>query len=393
MRTLDSVSLTSKHVLMRVDFNVPIRDGKITDDGRIRAVLPTIKEILLQQPASITLVAHLGRPDGEIDLKYSLKPTADRLAELLDQPVALVTHVDFFQGSAPVSDIQVLENIRFDPRETSKNDEDRAALAQLLSQNADVFVSDGFGVVHRKQASVYDVAKLLPSVAGRLIQKEVEVFDQVLTSPARPYTVILGGAKVSDKLKVVNNLLNQADSLLIGGGMAYTFLHAMGHDVGKSLLDLDSIDDVKQSIALAEAYGVDLLLPVDLVTASEFSETAQIATVSVEDIDPNWMGLDIGPRTREIFASRISESATVIWNGPVGVFEMAPFSAGTTAIANSMAASNAFTVIGGGDSAAAIRELGIPDEKFSHVSTGGGASLEYLEGKQLPGLLVLMEEQ
>lgn len=393
MRTLDSVSLTNKHVLMRVDFNVPIRDGKITDDGRIRAVLPTINEILLQQPASITLVAHLGRPDGEIDLKYSLKPTADRLAELLAQPVALVNHLDFFQGATPKSGVQVLENIRFDPRETSKNDEDRAALAQLLSQAADVFVSDGFGVVHRKQASVYDVAKLLPAVAGRLIQKEVEVFDQVLTSPARPYTVILGGAKVSDKLKVVNNLLNQADSLLIGGGMAYTFLHAMGHDVGKSLLDLDSIDDVKQSIALAEANGVDLLLPVDLVTAAEFSETAQIATVSVEDIDPNWMGLDIGPKTRELFASRISESATVIWNGPVGVFEMAPYSAGTTAIANAMAASNAFTVIGGGDSAAAIRQLGIPDEKFSHVSTGGGASLEYLEGKQLPGLLVLMEEQ
>ena len=393
MRTLDSVSLTNKHVLMRVDFNVPIRDGKITDDGRIRAVLPTINEILLQQPASITLVAHLGRPDGEIDLKYSLKPTADRLAELLAQPVALVNHLDFFQGATPKSGVQVLENIRFDPRETSKNDEDRAALAQLLSQAADVFVSDGFGVVHRKQASVYDVAKLLPAVAGRLIQKEVEVFDQVLTSPARPYTVILGGAKVSDKLKVVNNLLNQADSLLIGGGMAYTFLHAMGHDVGKSLLDLDSIDDVKQSIALAEANGVDLLLPVDLVTAAEFSETAQIATVSVEDIDPNWMGLDIGPKTRELFASRISESATVIWNGPVGVFEMAPFSAGTTAIANAMAASHAFTVIGGGDSAAAIRQLGIPDEKFSHVSTGGGASLEYLEGKQLPGLLVLMEEQ
>lgn len=392
MRTLDSVTLTNKHVLMRVDFNVPIRDGKITDDGRIRAVLPTINEMLLQQPASITLVAHLGRPDGEIDLKYSLAPAAHRLAELLAQPVALVSHSDYFQGGALISGIQVLENIRFDPRETSKSDKDRAALAQLLSKNADVFVSDGFGVVHRKQASVYDVAKLLPAVAGRLIQKEVEVFNQVLTSPARPYTVILGGAKVSDKLKVVSNLLDQADSLLIGGGMAYTFLHAMGLDVGKSLLDLDSINEVKQCIALAEANNVDLLLPVDLVTASEFSETAQIATVSVEDIDPEWMGLDIGPKTRELFASRISESATVVWNGPVGVFEMAPFSAGTTAIANAMAACDAFTVIGGGDSAAAIRQLGIPDEKFSHVSTGGGASLEYLEGKQLPGLLVLMED-
>jgi phosphoglycerate kinase len=371
---------------------LPIRDGEITDDGRIRAVLPTINEMLLQQPASITLVAHLGRPDGEIDLKYSLAPAAHRLAELLAQPVALVSHSDYFQGGSLSSGVQVLENIRFDPRETSKSDEDRAALAQLLSKNADVFVSDGFGVVHRKQASVYDVAKLLPAVAGRLIQKEVEVFNQVLTSPARPYTVILGGAKVSDKLKVVSNLLDQADSLLIGGGMAYTFLHAMGLDVGKSLLDLDSINEVKQCIALAEANNVDLLLPVDLVTASEFSETAQIATVSVEDIDPEWMGLDIGPKTRELFASRISESATVVWNGPVGVFEMAPFSAGTTAIANAMAACDAFTVIGGGDSAAAIRQLGIPDEKFSHVSTGGGASLEYLEGKQLPGLLVLMEE-
>lgn len=393
MRTLDSVNFANQRVLLRVDFNVPLKNATILDDGRIKAALPTVTEILAQKPKSIVLIAHLGRPDGSVDLAYSLAPIADRLAELLGQPVSLLEHNDFFEGKSELNGVYVLENIRFDPRETSKDDQIRAQLAQQLAKNSDLFVSDGFGVVHRKQASVYDVAHLLPATAGRLIQREVEVFDQVLNSPKRPYTVILGGAKVSDKLKVVNNLLNQANSLLIGGGMAYTFLHAMGYDVGKSLLDLDSIDEVKKSIEIAEENGVDLVLPVDLVTAAEFSDSTQTKIVDVSDIDPDWMGLDIGPKTRELFVTKIKESGSVIWNGPVGVFELAPFSGGTRAIAEAMADCNAFTVIGGGDSAAAIRQLGIAEEKFSHVSTGGGASLEYLEGKELPGLSVLMEEK
>lgn len=395
MRTLESFSFQGKHIVLRVDFNVPLSDGKIVDDGRIRAAIPTLEEILIQKPASLVMISHLGRPEGEVDMKYSLTPVADRLSSILGKEVSLISHNQLFeiQSRATLDGLYILENIRFDPRETSKDDDQRLQLAKLLSKNADLFVSDGFGVVHRKQASVFDIAKCLPAAAGRLIQREVEVFNKVLNNPERPYSVILGGAKVSDKLKVVNNLLAQADNLLIGGGMAYTFLHAMGHDVGKSLLDLDAIEDVRKSIELAEQNQVNLFLPVDVVIASEFSESAEIEVVEVGQIKSDWMGLDIGPKTREIFSDVIMKSHTVIWNGPVGVFELEPFSGGTTAIAHAMSKCDGFTVIGGGDSAAAIRVLGIPDSKYSHVSTGGGASLEYLEGRQLPGLTVLMEEQ
>lgn len=395
MRTLDYVDLTQKRILLRVDFNVPLKDGVITDDGRIRALLPTLKEILKGKPRSILITAHLGRPDGEVDLKYSLKPVVERLSHLIDMPVKLISHEDYFgmESSEELHGLLVLENIRFDSRETSKDDSQRASLARDLVKHADLFVSDGFGVVHRKQASVFDVAKLIPAVAGRLIQREVEVFNKVLHHPDRPYTVILGGAKVADKLKVVNNLIGQADALLIGGGMAYTFLHAMGNDVGESLLDLDAIEDVKASIELAEKNDVDLLLPIDLIVSREFSATSEVKTVLSHEIPSGWMGLDIGPKTRELYAAVIAKSATVVWNGPVGVFEMDPFSGGTKAIADAMRNSSAFTVIGGGDSAAAIRQFGIADDEFSHVSTGGGASLEYLEGKELPGISVLEEER
>jgi phosphoglycerate kinase len=395
MRTLDSENFSGKNVLLRADFNVPLKDGAITDDGRIRAVIPTLLEILGKNPRSILITSHLGRPDGEVDLKYSLAPIVQRLSELLSTDVKLFGHEDFRKISSKdsLSGINVLENIRFDSRETSKSDEERIELARELTRFADVFVSDGFGVIHRKQASVYDVAQFVPAVAGRLIQREVEVFNKVLKDPARPYTVILGGAKVSDKLKVVNNLLEQADSLLIGGGMAYTFLHAMGYEVGSSLLDLDSIEDVKASIELATANKVNLMLPVDVVISREFSETSETKVVGIDEIPAGWMGLDVGPQTREIYANQIAHSATVVWNGPVGVFEMAPFSSGTEAIARAMVSCSGFTVIGGGDSAAAVRKLGLSDELFDHVSTGGGASLEYLEGKLLPGLICLSEEK
>lgn len=389
MRTLNDLTLSSKNVLLRVDFNVPIKDGVITDDGRIRAALATIQDLLAAGCNAIIITAHLGRPDGEVDPKYSLAPVASRLSELLSIPVKLVAHQKYFENDFEMQGLMILENIRFDSRETSKNDAEREDLARGLAKHCDVFVSDGFGVVHRKQASVYDVAKLLPAAAGRLIAREVEVFQQVLTNPTRPYTVILGGAKVSDKLKVIDNLLEQANTLLIGGGMSYTFLHAMGYEVGESLLDLDSIEAVKASMAKAEANGVDLILPIDLVVAREFSADAETRVVSVDEIEAGWMGLDIGPKTRDLFRSKIINSATVIWNGPVGVFELEPFSNGTRAIAQAMVDSSAFTVIGGGDSAAAIRKFQFSDSEFGHVSTGGGASLEYLEGKELPGLVVL----
>lgn len=394
MRTLDSISFSGKHVLLRADFNVPLEFGEILDDGRIKAAIPTLLEILNQKPASLLITAHLGRPDGSIDLAYSLAPVVERLEEFLNTSINLISHQDFFKISSKqeLSGVNVLENIRFDPRETSKNESERLHLAKELTRLADIFVSDGFGVVHRKQASVYDVAQFIPAVAGRLIEREVEVFNRVLNNPSRPYTVVLGGAKVADKLKVVDNLIQQADSLLIGGGMAYTFLYAMGHEVGNSLLDLDAIEAVKLSIEKAEANQVDLIVPIDVVVSQEFSDKAERRTVDVEEIEPGWMGLDIGPKTRKLFSDQIAKSATVIWNGPVGVFELAPFSEGTRSVAQAMADSSGFTVIGGGDSAAAVRALGLADSLFDHISTGGGASLEYLEGKQLPGLICLMED-
>lgn len=392
MINLDDFDITEKRVLLRVDLNVPIKDGLIRDDGRIRAILPTLRELLDKQASSVILVAHLGRPDGIDDSKYSLAPVAQRLSELLGIDVALISHEIAF---APDSDlnaasrISLLENIRFDARETSKVDADRQALAMLLANLADVFVSDGFGVVHRKQASVFDIAKLLPAAAGRLIQKEIEVFNKVLTNPSRPYTVILGGAKVADKLQVVRNLLNQADALIVGGGMGYTFLHALGYEVGTSLLDMDSLDEVKECIILAEQNQVDLLLPLDVVITKEFSADSPTDIVDVDSIPANSMGLDIGPETCAFFTERILNSATVVWNGPMGVFELAPFAAGTKSIAAALAKCDGFTVIGGGDSAAAVRKFNMDESSFTHISTGGGASLEYLEGKELPGLLVL----
>jgi len=392
MINLDDFDITEKRVLLRVDLNVPIKDGLIRDDGRIRAILPTLRELLDKQASSVILVAHLGRPDGIDDSKYSLAPVAQRLSELLGIDVALISHEIAF---APDSDlnaasrISLLENIRFDARETSKVDADRQALAMLLANLADVFVSDGFGVVHRKQASVFDIAKLLPAAAGRLIQKEIEVFNKVLTNPSRPYTVILGGAKVADKLQVVRNLLNQADALIVGGGMGYTFLHALGYEVGTSLLDMDSLDEVKECIILAEQNQLDLLLPLDVVITKEFSADSPTDIVDVDSIPANSMGLDIGPETCAFFTERILNSATVVWNGPMGVFELAPFAAGTKSIAAALAKCDGFTVIGGGDSAAAVRKFNMDESSFTHISTGGGASLEYLEGKELPGLLVL----
>jgi phosphoglycerate kinase len=392
MINLDDFDVTEKRVLLRVDLNVPIKDGLIRDDGRIKAILPTLRELLDRQANSVILVAHLGRPDGVDDFKYSLAPVAQRLSELLGIDVSLISHEIAFAPDSDlsaVSRITLLENIRFDARETIKVDADRQALAMLLANLADVFVSDGFGVVHRKQASVFDIAKLLPAAAGRLIQKEIEVFNKVLTNPSRPYTVILGGAKVADKLQVVRNLLNQADSLIVGGGMGYTFLHALGFEVGTSLLDMDSLEEVKECITLAEQNQVDLLLPLDVVITKEFSADSPTDIVDVDSIPANSMGLDIGPKTCAFFTERILNSATVIWNGPMGVFELAPFAAGTKSIAEALAKCDGFTVIGGGDSAAAVRKFNMDESSFTHISTGGGASLEYLEGKELPGLLVL----
>jgi phosphoglycerate kinase len=397
MRTLDDVSVDGRTVLLRADFNVPIRviDGVrvITDDGRIRAALPTITT-LLASGARVVIAAHLGRPKGVAQDDLSLAPVASRLAELLDAPVTLapaVTGPDVAAAVAALSpgEVLMLENVRFDARETSKDPQERAALAAELAQLADVFVSDGFGVVHREQASVTDVARLLPNAAGRLVEREARVFSAILAEPARPFVVILGGSKVSDKLGVIGNLITRVDRLLIGGGMAYTFLAAQGHGVGTSLLESDQIDTVRGFIDQAAAAGVQLILPVDFVVANAFAADAQTMIVDADAIPDDWMGLDIGPRTRKLFASAIADAGTVVWNGPVGVFEMEAFSAGTRSVAEAVSACGGLTVIGGGDSAAAVRVLGIDETTFSHISTGGGASLEFLEGKVLPGLTVL----
>jgi phosphoglycerate kinase len=392
MKTLKSIKVSQERILLRADLNVPIKAGEIRDDGRIRALLPTLQHLIDNDAKAIFIVAHLGRPDGQLNTEYSLAPIAHRLEQLVNSKVILLPLSDALSGSFEISQdckIYLIDNIRFDARETSKIDAERSELAEQLAKLADVFVSDGFGVVHRKQASVYDVAKLLPAAAGLLVHREVEVFDRVLTAPDRPYCVILGGAKVADKLKVVRNLIEQADLLIIGGGMSYTFLHAMGYEVGTSLLDLDSIEEVKECIALAEVNEVDLLLPADVVVSPTFADDAETKIVDIDQIPTDWMGLDIGPKSRKLFADRIADAATVIWNGPMGVFEFEAFSNGTRAVAEAMMRSTGYTVVGGGDSAAAIRKFGLDESKFSHISTGGGASLEYLEGKELPGLVVL----
>lgn len=399
MHTLEDLDVAGRTVLLRADFNVPMKatdDGRvITDDGRIRAALPTINA-LRDAGARVVIVAHLGRPKGVPSNELSVSPVAARLAELIDAPVLVGADitgptVQALVAGLPTGGVMMLENIRFDPRETSKDPAERAALARELADLADVFVSDGFGVVHREQASVTDVARLLPHAAGQLVAREYQVFRTILDNPERPFVVILGGSKVSDKLGVIGNLLDRVDRLLIGGGMAYTFLAAQGYAVGDSLLEEDQIPVVQGFLTRAKEQGIDLVLPVDFVVADDFSADANVRIVPSDQIPNGWQGLDIGPRTRELFAEKLSDARTIVWNGPVGVFEMAAFAEGTRAVAQAVAASEGFTVIGGGDSAAAIRSFGIPDDRFGHISTGGGASLEFLEGKILPGLAVLEE--
>ena len=394
LKTIDSLGdLNGKRVLVRCDFNVPLKEGKITDDGRIRAALPTLQK-LLDSGASIITMAHLGRPKGQVMPEFSLAPVAQRLTELIGVKVTLAqdtTGADAKAKAAALApgEILMLENVRFDPRETSKDDAERAAFAAEMAALADCYVSDGFGVVHRKQTSVYDVAKLLPTAAGFLVLKEIESLRKATENPERPYTVVLGGSKVSDKLGVIANLLTKADSLLIGGGMAFTFLAAQGYSVGKSLLESDQIDTVKGYLDQAKQNGVELVLPVDVVVAPEFKADAPATVVAAEAIPEDQMGLDIGSKSGELFAAKIAESKTVAWNGPMGVFEFPAFAGGTKAVAKALQDGTAFGIVGGGDSAAAVRQLGFDESKFSHISTGGGASLELLEGKVLPGIEVL----
>lgn len=395
MKTIESLGdLSGKSVLVRSDFNVPLdADKNITDDGRIRAALPTLK-LLLDAGAKVIVVAHLGRPKGKVNPDYSLAPVAKRLEELAGVKVTLASDTVGEGAKAAVAEakpgeIVLLENVRFNAAETSKDDAEREAFAKELAALADVFVSDGFGVVHRKQASVYDVAKLLPAATGLLVAKEIESLGKAVNNPERPYVVVLGGSKVSDKLGVIANLLSKADKLIVGGGMAYTFLAAKGYEVGTSLLEKDQIDTVKGYIETAEKNGVELLLPIDTVVAPYFGADAPATVVPSTEIPADQMGLDIGPKTRELFADAIKSAKTVVWNGPMGVFEFPTFAEGTKAVAKAMSESDAFSVIGGGDSASAVRNLGFDESTFSHISTGGGASLELLEGKVLPGIAVL----
>jgi len=392
----DLGDLRGKRVLVRSDFNVPLDGTTITDDGRIRAALPTLN-LLREAGAKVIVTAHLGRPKGEPDAKYSLAPVAARLGELLGATVALAEDVVGPSAQATVAalgdgDVALLENIRFDARETSKVDAEREGLADELAALADVYVSDGFGVVHRKQASVYDIAKKLPAAAGLLVLKEIESLRKAIDDPARPYVVVLGGSKVSDKLGVIANLLTKADRLLIGGGMAFTFLAAQGCSVGTSLLEADQIDTVKGYLATAAERGVEIVVPTDAVVAPAFSADAPATVVAADAIPDDQMGLDIGPDSQAAFAAAIADARTVVWNGPAGVFEFDAFAGGTRAVAQALVdatANGAFTIVGGGDSAAAVRILGFPESGFSHISTGGGASLELLEGKELPGIAVL----
>ncbi|RJF44798.1 phosphoglycerate kinase [Actinomyces sp. 2119] len=395
MKTIESLGdLAGRRVLVRSDFNVPLdADKNITDDGRIQAALPTLRR-LLDAGAKVVVAAHLGRPKGQVNPDFSLAPVATRLAEVTGTTVTLAEDTVGPSAKAAVEalgdgEIVLLENVRFSAAETSKDDAEREAFAAQLAALADVFVSDGFGVVHRKQASVYDVAKILPSAAGLLVVKEIEALGRAVNDPRRPYTVVLGGSKVSDKLGVIANLLGKADRLVIGGGMAYTFLAAQGYGVGTSLLEKDQIDTVKGYIDTAGERGVELLLPVDTVVAPELAADAPASVVASEAIPADQMGLDIGPQTRARFAEAIASSSTVVWNGPMGVFELEAFAEGTKAVAQAISDSEAFSVIGGGDSAAAVRTLGFDESAFSHISTGGGASLELLEGKTLPGIAVL----
>ena len=399
LRTLESLgSLAGKRVVVRCDLNVPLKDGVITDDGRVRASLPTLNT-LLNQGARVVVVSHLGRPDGAPDAQYSLAPVAQRLSELLGSEVTFATDTVGQAATDAVRNlsdgqITVLENLRFNPGETSKVESERTEFAEKLAQFGDAFVSDGFGVVHRKQASVYELPTLLPSAAGELITAELTVLDRLTESPERPYTVVLGGSKVSDKLGVIGHLLPRVNTLLIGGGMLFTFLAAQGHKVGASLLEADQIDTVKNYMTEAEKLGVEIILPTDVVVASKFGADAEHVVQAADAIEntafgASGLGLDIGPETAKRFAGIISSSKTVFWNGPMGVFELEPFAAGTKTVAQALTETDGLSVVGGGDSAAAVRALGFEDAQFGHISTGGGASLEFLEGKRLPGLEVL----
>jgi phosphoglycerate kinase len=398
MKGLDSLDVAGRVVLLRSDLNVPLDGSTITDDGRIRASLPTITK-LRDRGARVLITAHLGRPKGDdyadrVAGGPSLAPVAGRLSELLGVPVPLAGDVAGDSARAIAAgladgDVAMLENIRFEPAETSKDDAVRAELAGRLAALADVYVGDGFGALHRKHASVYDVPALLTHAAGELVEAEVSVLEQLTSDPARPYVVVLGGAKPSDKLAVIANLLDKADRILIGGGMSYTFLKAQGYEMGNSLLEADRLDDVRKIMAEAAKRGVELVLPVDLVGAVSYAPDAEHEVYPVTAFPADRESLDMGPATRALFAAKLADAATVFWNGPVGVFEFPAFAEGTRAVGDAISRLGGLTVVGGGDSAAAVRRLGLPEDGFSHISTGGGASLEYLEGTALPGLAAL----
>lgn len=403
MKSIDEIGdLTGKRVLIRCDFNVPLDGDTITDDGRIRAALPTLTK-LRDGGARIVIMAHLGRPKGQVNPKYSLAPVAKRLGELLGTDVALATDVVGESAQATVAglgdgDVALLENVRYEPGEESKDEAERTALAEKYASFGDVFVSDGFGVVHRKQASVYDVAKLLPNSAGYLVAKEIDVLRRLTETPERPFTVVLGGAKVADKLSVIDNLLKVADTLVIGGGMLFTFLKAQGHEIGDSLLDEANLETCRGYLEQAKAQGKQILLPVDVRIADGMDFDARKAVgpvdvVAADAIPAGKQGLDIGPESEKLYADAIRSAKTVFWNGPMGVFEIDDFAKGTAAIAKALTEVDGLSVVGGGDSAAAVRVLGFADDDFGHISTGGGASLEFLEGKELPGIAVLEEER
>ncbi|MCC9174706.1 MULTISPECIES: phosphoglycerate kinase [Arthrobacter] len=398
---LISEGVDGRYVLVRSDLNVPLDDGRVTDDGRIRASIPTL-QTLVEHGAKVIVMAHLGRPKGKPDEKYSLRPAVDRLAELSPFPVEFAEDVvgdsaRELASSLAAGSVLVLQNIRFDPRETSKDDAERQALAgelAALAGGSGAYVDDAFGAVHRKHASVYDVAEALPAYEGGLVHTEVEVLKRLTENPEKPYVVVLGGSKVSDKLAVIENLMDRADYLLVGGGMVFTFLAAQGHKVGASLLEADQIENVKGYLSRAKEVGCEFVLPTDIVVADKFAADADVDTVPADGIEnsrfgASGIGLDIGPDSAAAFAERIRHGKTIFWNGPMGVFEFEAFANGTRAVAQALKDSSGFSVVGGGDSAAAVRKLGFSEADFGHISTGGGASLEYLEGKALPGLTVL----
>ena len=391
IKTLANSDVKGKRVLLRCDLNVPLKEGSITDDGRIRASLPTIKN-LVENDAAVIIVAHLGRPKGERKAELSLAPVAKRLSELLGKEIKFIPSAVGAANelsSLKNGEIALLENIRFESAETSKDESERALLAKELASYADFFVSDGFGAVHRKHASVYDIAKLLPHAAGLLVTAEIDVLKRLTESPQRPYGVVLGGAKVSDKIGVIENLLDKVNVLAIGGGMVFTFLAAQGNEIGKSLVETEQITTVEEIINRAKKLGVKLLLPTDIVVAPEFTATATPTVVLANEMPNDQIGLDIGPESAKNFAMEIEKCKTVFWNGPMGVFEFPNFANGTKVVADALTKISGISVVGGGDSAAAVRALGFKDSEFGYISTGGGASLEYLEGKELPGIAAL----